>query len=307
MNHTHSHDHSHHNHSHAPQSFNLAFAIAITLNLAFTALEVIYGIRANSVGLLGDAAHNFGDSFGLLLAWGANWLLTKPASLRYSYGYRRMSILAAIINALILTASSALIAFESISKLLYGTQVNELVIILVAFIGIFINGSTAFLFLKGSHEDLNLKGAFLHLIYDALLSAGVVVAGIVIYYTGYMWVDPLAGLLIVAIILWGTWGLLRDSVNLILDAVPRHINQQEVSEYLQTLPNVVAIHDLHIWGLSTREVALSAHLVIPQDHVAHFDYKTINEVLKDSFKIHHATIQVEIENSNFICLRSEQC
>lgn len=303
---THYHNHSH-DHAHTPKSFNAAFAIAVTLNLLFTCIEIIYGVKANSVGLLGDAVHNFGDSFGLILAWAANWLLMKPANLRYSYGYRRASILAAIINALILVASSTLIAFESAYKLIYGTQVNEFIIIIVACIGIVINGSTAFLFLKGSHEDLNIKGAFLHLLSDALLSAAVVLAGIGIYYTGYMWVDPVAGLLIVAVILWGTWGLLRDSVNLILDAVPRQIDHVAVNHFLETLPNVVAVHDLHIWGLSTREVALSAHIILPETHVVNVDYKHINCVLKETFHIHHATIQVEIENSNYICIRSEQC
>lgn len=299
--------HQHHDHSHAIHSFNKAFAIAVVINLSFTLLEIVFGLKANSVGLLGDAAHNFGDTFGLMLSWLANWLLTKPAGNRFSYGYRRTSIIAALINALILVASSSLIGYEAIYNLIHGEKVNELLIIVVAFIGIFINGGTALLFMKGSHEDLNIKSAFLHLLSDALLSFGIVIAGIGIYFTGYMWIDPVAGLLIISVILWGTWGLLRDSVDLILDAVPNHIDHNGINEFLQKLPNVVAVHDLHIWGLSTREIALTAHLVMPKAHVTNIDYKEINEVLKDKFKVHHCTIQIEIENSDFICVRSTTC
>lgn len=300
-----------HNHQHDEantiRSFNAAFAIAVVINLAFTILEFAYGFIANSVGLLGDAVHNFGDTFGLLLSWGANWLLLKPGSVRYSYGFRRTSILAAIINALLLVASSTLIAYEAIYHLSQGSQVNEFIIIIVAFIGIFINGGTALLFIKGSHDDLNIKGAFLHLLSDALISVGVVVAGIAIYLTGYNWIDPISGLIIIAIILWGTWGLLRDSVGLILDATPNHIDHTGINDFLNNLPNVVAVHDLHIWGLSTREIALTAHLVMPQAHVTSVDYKTINTTLRDTFRVNHTTIQVEIENSDFICIRSEKC
>jgi cobalt-zinc-cadmium efflux system protein len=314
---THSHDHNHDHHSHdhhghshthaAPQSFNLAFAIAVTLNLGFTIFESFYAILANSMGLLADAAHNFGDVFGLLLAWGANWLLTIPARKRYSYGYKRTTILAAIANALILVASSAVIAYESFYKFLHITQVNEQLVIIIALIGIFINGGTAFLFVKGSHEDLNIKGAFLHLLSDAVLAFGVVIAGVIIYFTGKMWIDPLVGLLIVATILWGTWGLLRDSIRLILDAIPHYIDHHGVNEYLKQLPGVTAVHDLHIWGLSTKEIALTAHIVMTEGHPADVDYKTINHVLKEKFKISHATIQVEMEHSDFLCIRSETC
>jgi len=307
----HSHHHSHtsgHSHAHhAPQSFNLAFAIAVTLNLGFTLFEAFYALMANSMGLLADAAHNFGDVFGLALAWGANWLLTLPARKRYSYGFKRTTILAAVANALILFASSALIAYESIQKLLHLSAVNETIVIVVALIGILINGGTALLFMKGAHDDLNIKGAFVHLMSDALIAIGVVVAGIAIYYTGKMWIDPVVGLLIVVTILWGTWGLLRDSTRLILDAIPHYIDHQGVTEYLSHLPDVKTIHDLHIWGLSTKEVALTAHLVISGGHPAQVDYKKINTVLKEKFKINHATIQVEMENSDYLCVRSEIC
>jgi cobalt-zinc-cadmium efflux system protein len=311
--HDHNHDHGHshsrgHSHAHhAPQSFNLAFALAVSLNFGFVLIETFYALMANSMGLLADAAHNFGDVFGLLLAWGANWLLSLPARKRYSYGFKRTTIIAAVMNALILVASSALIAYESIYKLWHMSEVNGSVVMLVAFIGIFINGGTALLFIKGAHDDLNIKGAFIHLLSDALVAFGVVIAGIAIHYTGKMWIDPAVGLLIVATILWGTWGLLRDSVSLILDAIPHYIDHNGVRKFLEHLPDVVAVHDLHIWGLSTKEVALTAHLVVANDHTANVDYKKINTVLKENFRINHITIQVEIENSDFLCVRSEMC
>jgi cobalt-zinc-cadmium efflux system protein len=304
--HDHSHDHGHAHHT-PPQSFNLAFAIAISLNLGFTVLETTYAFLANSMGLLADAAHNFGDVFGLALAWGANFLLTLPARKRYSYGYKRTTILAAVANALILVATSAVIAFESVYKLFHVTTVNEHVIIVIALLGIAINGGTALLFMKGAHEDLNIKGAFLHLLYDALIAIGVVIGGIAIYYTGCMWIDPIIGLLIVITILWGTWDLLRDSVRLILDAIPHYIDHIGVNNYLKSLPGVTAIHDLHIWGLSTKEVALTAHLVIAESNLPSVNYQKINTILRDKFKINHVTIQIETDNPDFLCSKSEAC
>jgi cobalt-zinc-cadmium efflux system protein len=305
-------DHSHHDHGHshahhAPKSFNLAFAISVFFNLSFTLAEVFYALYANSMSLLADAAHNFGDVFGLVLAWGANWLLTLPARKRYSYGFKRTTILAALINAVILVATSALITYESIYKLLSLSPVDEKVVIVVAFIGIFINGGTALLFMKGAHEDLNIKGAFLHLMSDALISIGVVISAVVILYTGWLWVDPIVGLMIVGIILWGTWGLLRDSVRLILDAIPHHIDQHGVELFLKALPGVEAVHDLHIWGLSTKEIALTAHLVMPSAQLTDADFEKINSVLKQKFRIDHATIQVEKGSDEFPCGRSEIC
>ena len=286
----HSHDHNHH---HAPQSFNTAFAIAVSLNLAFTIVEGIYAVMANSMSLLGDAAHNLGDVLGLLLAWGASWLLTKPNSVRYSYGYRRSSIIAALINALLLVATGVLIGYESIVKLLNPEPTKELIVIIVASIGILINGGTAILFIKGSKEDLNIKGAYLHLATDALISIGVVFTGIAMMFTGWNWIDPVAGLFIVAIIFYGTWALLRDSVLLIMDAVPASINLDEVREFLMAVEGVNSVHDLHVWGLSTKEIALTAHFVMPDDHLSDEQHKIINTGLKEKFKISHTTIQVE--------------
>lgn len=259
------------------------------------------------MSLLADAAHNFGDVFGLVLAWGASWLLTLPARKRYSYGFKRTTILAALANAVILVATSVLIIYGSIYKLLYLSHVNGYIVMIVATIGIFINGGTALLFMRGAHDDLNIKGAFLHLMGDALISIGVVVAGVLIVYTGWMWLDPVFGLLIVTIILYGTWGLLRDSVSLILDAIPRHINQQAVEDFLREIPGVTAVHDLHIWGLSTKEIALTAHLIMPKDALTDADYRNINETLKNKFRIGHVTIQVEMGSDEYPCHRSEAC
>lgn len=284
----------HHHHQHAPpEKYTRAFAVSVSLNLLFVLVQVIYALKANSMGLLADAVHNLGDVLGLVLAWGASWLLTKESKARYSYGYKRTTILAAIANALLLVASSALIAYESIIKLLNPVVVDETVVIIVAVIGTIINASTALRFLRGRNEDLNIKGAFLHLAADALLSVGVAIAGVLILFTGKMWIDPAVGLLIVVTILWGTWGLLRDSVNLILDAVPHHVDAKAVRAYLEKIPGVKELHDLHIWGLSTTDTALTAHLIMPDRPLSDDDHERINEDLLHRFKIGHVTLQVE--------------
>lgn len=301
--------HSCHDHNHAPkpQDFNLAFGLAIGLNLLFSLLEAGYAIYANSMTLLADAVHNLGDVLGLVLAWGASWLLTRPASERYSYGFRRTTILAALSNALILFATSALIIYEAVVKFFNPGDIQEKIVIIVAMVGIVINGGTALLFLKGQKEDLNIKGAFLHLATDALISIGVVVVAISILYTGLNWIDPLASLFIVAIILVHTWGLLRDSVGLLLDAVPQKINQRKVKNYLLSLPGVTQIHDLHIWGLSTREVALTAHLVMPDAHLTDENYLHIARVLKHDYSIDHVTLQVEKCSTEQQCAQENSC
>jgi cobalt-zinc-cadmium efflux system protein len=301
------HKHDHHSHPHTPHSFNNAFAFSVVLNFAFSIIQIIYALHAHSMGLMADAVHNFGDVLGLALAWGANWMVTLPARKRYSYGFKRISILAAITNALILFATSTLITYHSLHNLFRYPDVNEKIIIVVAFVGIFINGGTALLFRKGAHEDLNIKGAFLHLVNDALISFGVVISGVLIFFTGKMWIDPIVGLLIVTTILWGTWGLLRDSVHLILDAIPHYIDHHGIREYLQNFPGVTALHDLHIWGLSTKETALTAHLVIPERTITDEDYKKINQTLREQFKINHATIQVEKGSKDHPCEQSEVC
>lgn len=296
----------HHDHSHTPESFNKAFSIAITLNLLFIFGQIFYAFLANSMSLMADAIHNFGDVFGLVLAWGANWLLTRPARKRFSYGFKKTTVLAALTNALLLVATSALIIFESIHKLLHLTEINEVIVIIVAAIGILINGGTALLFMKGAHDDLNIKSAFFHLLADALISIGVVIAAIIIYYTHWLWLDPIVGLLIVCIILFGTWGLLRDSVRLMLDAIPRHIDHEGIRAYFLSLPGVESLHDLHIWGLSTKEVALTAHLIMPESRLSDDDYKNINAVLKSQFKVDHVTIQTEA-GKMAPCARHDVC
>lgn len=306
--HDHAHHHGHHHHDHGQGgSLNAAFAIAISMTLIYTAAEAGYGFYAHSMSLLADAAHNLGDVLGLALSWIANWLLSFPARKRYSYGFKRTTIIAALINAFILVATSALITYESVNKLIHLSSVNETVVIVVGIIGIFVNAGASLLFMKGATHDLNIRSAFLHLMADALILVGVVVSAIIISYTGWNWIDPVVGLIIVGIVLWGTWGLLRDSLHLILDAIPKYIDHTGVKDYLKNLPGVEAVHDLHIWGLSTREVALTAHLVMPTSPLTDADHRKINEVLHETFRINHVTIQVEHGNLDEPCARSESC
>jgi cobalt-zinc-cadmium efflux system protein len=302
----HSHSHDHHNVDSAYSKINLSFAIAVGANLLYTFIEGGYAIYANSMGLLADAGHNLGDVLGLLLAWGASWLMVQPAKDRYSYGYKRSSVLASLLNAFLLVAASAIIAYESIVKLIHPSAVGEITVIIVAGIGIIVNASSAMLFAKGT-KDLNIKGAFLHLLADALLSFGVLVTGIIVYYTGWVRLDPLIGLVIVAVIVVGTWDLLRQSLRLILDAAPKHIEPEKVSAFLKGLPGVEAIHDLHIWGLSTREVALTAHLVMPKAGFSDAEFHDINHELLDKFSIHHVTLQIEKGYDGPPCTQDGTC
>jgi cobalt-zinc-cadmium efflux system protein len=303
--HLHDHEHSHH---HVPQTTaSFAFLLAIGLNFIFVVVETAYALLANSMSLLADAGHNLGDVFGLTLAWVANWLLTKPSTEQFSYGYKKTTILAALANAFLLTLATSIIVYESVLRLLHPTPVTEKIIMIVAGLGILINGSTALLFIKNSSDDLNIKSAFLHLASDALLSLGVVITGAIVLFTHWLWLDPLVGLGIAITILIGTWGLLRDSVNLILAGVPRHIPQEKVRLYLASLPGVKAVHDLHIWGLSTREVALTAHLVMPDRILSDQDFHHINTHLKHHFKINHATLQVEHGTIENPCGQVEVC
>ena len=305
---THSHHdhHLHHSHADVARSFNSAFAIAVTLTFVYTCFEVVYGITANSMSLLADAAHNLGDVLGLGLAWIANWLHTLPARKRYSYGFKRTTIIAALINAFILVSTSAL-AYQSVYKLFYLSTVNEHIVIVVGMIGIVVNGGSSLLFMRGAAEDMNIKGAYLHLMADALILVGVVVTAIIIAYTDWRWIDPIVGLLIVCIILWGTWELMRESLSLILDAIPHYIDHIGVKQYLTQYPGVEAVHDLHIWGLSTREVALTVHLIMPANPLTDSDYNRMNKDVRDNFQINHATIHVESGSADDACLRRETC
>lgn len=304
--HGHSHGHDHH-HDQQPRSLNAAFAIAVSITLLYTSAEIAYGLIAHSMSLLADAAHNLGDVLGLVLSWLANWLLSFPARKRYSYGFKRTTIIAALANAFILVATSALIAYQSIYKLIHMEVVNEQIVMIVALIGIAVNFGCSMLFMSGAKSDLNIRSAFWHLLADALILVGVVISAMIIAYTGWQWVDPVVGLAIVLIVLWGTWGLLRDSLHLILDGIPHYIDHLGVKAYLQSIPGVTAVHDFHIWGLSTREVALTAHLIMPQNPLTDADHKQINHDLHEKFNVNHITLQVEAGSEEAPCARSESC
>ncbi len=286
-------DHGGHGHSHAPASFGRAFAIGTALNVTFVIVETIFGLRANSVALLADAGHNLSDVLGLLIAWGASILAAQGPTARRTYGLRSTSILAALVNAVVLLLAIGAIAWEAIGRVSRPEPVATGTIAWVASIGIIINGATALLFMSGRKTDLNIRGAYMHMLADAAVSAGVVIAGIAMAVTGWLWLDPVISLVIAAVITIGTWGLLRDSVNLALDAVPAHLDPKEVERYLCSLPGVTGVHDLHIWGMSTTDVALTAHLIRPE--VCDDDALLIDaaHVLHDRFGISHPTLQIE--------------
>lgn len=288
----HSHRHGHHGHSHAPAHFGRAFAVGMALNLAFVIGEVIYGVFGHSLALLADAGHNMSDVLGLAAAWLAAWLGRKAPSARYTYGFRRSSILAALANATSLLLVTGAIAWEAVLRLFDPGRPEAGVIIVVAAIGIFINGGTALLFMSGRKADLNLRAAFVHMASDALVQFGTVMAGVVILLTGWDRVDPLVSLIISIVIVAGTWSLLRDSINLSLDAVPEGIDPAQVRAYLCDLPGVAAVHDLHIWALSTTDSALTAHLVQQEDEHA-LTPPEIASGIKSRFGISHVTVQVE--------------
>jgi len=289
----HHHDHSH-AHGHAPASFGTAFAIGTLLNVALVAVQVVYGILAHSTALLADAAHNSGDALGLLLAWGAHVLASSYPTERYTYGFRSTSILAALLNSVILLIATGAIAWEAIQRLLEPQAVAGFTVVVVAGIGILINGLTAWMLTAQRHGDLNVASAYLHMLADAALSGGVVLAGLVIAMTGWQWVDPVASLAISGVIVWGTWGLLRRSVDMSLQAVPPGVEPAAVRCYLASLPGVVEVHDLHIWPISTIETALSCHLVMPQGYPDSGFFLGVEAELLHRFHIQHPTIQVEL-------------
>jgi cobalt-zinc-cadmium efflux system protein len=290
----HSHGHGHHGHSHAPASFGAAFAIGAVLNSAFVIAELIFGYAAQSLALISDAIHNLSDVMALLLAWGALWLAQRQPTDRHTYGYRRASILAALANAALLLIVVGGIAVEAIDRLRAPEQVASATVMWVAAVGILINGATALLFMRGRHDDLNIRGAYLHMAADAGVSFGVVVAAAVTMVTGWLWIDPVVSLCIAAVVLVSGWDLARDSVNLALDAVPRDIALGDVRAYLAALDGVSEVHDLHIWAMSTNETALTAHLVRPDGSSDAFLHR-VCEGLSHRFNIHHATLQVEAD------------
>jgi cobalt-zinc-cadmium efflux system protein len=287
------HDHNH-SHSHTPKNFGAAFATATALNFALVIVQVVYGLSANSVALLADAGHNFGDALGLLLAWGAHVLARVEPTERFTYGYRSASILSALINAAMLLIATGAIAWEAIRRFADPGDVGGLTVMVIAAVGIVVNGLSAWLLMAGQKGDLNIRGAFAHLLADAAVSVAVVVAGGVILLTGWMWVDPAASLVISVVVVWSTWGLLRESVRMSMDAVPAQINSADVRQYLEKLPGVASVHDLHIWAMSTTENALTAHLIVPSGHPGDQFLAELCHDLDHHFKIKHPTVQIEL-------------
>ncbi|MDA8248990.1 MAG: cation diffusion facilitator family transporter, partial [Rhodospirillales bacterium] len=288
-------------HHHAPASFGRAFAIGVGLNTAYVLAEAFWGISAHSVALLADAGHNLGDVIGLLGAWLAAWLGTRGPSGQYTYGLRRASILAALANAIILLVVTGGIAWEAIQRLIAPEPAGGRVIVAVAAGGILVNGVTALLFMSGRKHDLNIKAAFLHMVADTLLTLGVAIAGGIIMLTGWLWLDPAVSLVISVVIVVGTWSLLRDSVNLSLDAVPPGIHQDEVGDYLRALPGITEVHDLHIWAMSTTETALTAHLVREDAAADGGLLQRITHEVRERFGIGHATVQFETADTAHRC------
>jgi len=288
----HSHEHAH-SHAHGPGSHDTAFAVATLLNAAFVIVEGTYGLIGHSVALLADAGHNLSDVAALLIAWAASALARQRPSTRFTYGYRGSSILAALLNAVILFIAVGAIGLESVQRLIEPGPVASLTVVVVASVGIVVNGITALLFLRGRHGDLNIRSAYVHMAADTLVSVGVVAAGAVIMATGWVWIDPAAGLVIVAVIVVGAWDLLRQSMRLALDAVPAAIDPEAVRRHLGGLSGVVELHDLHIWPMSTTETALTCHLVMPAGHPGDAMLARLAVELRERFAIQHATIQVE--------------
>ncbi len=284
--------HAHHYH-HAPASFGRAFAIGIALNIAYVAAEAVYGLLANSLALLADAGHNFGDVLSLAVAWLAATLARKGPSERYTYGLRGSSILAALSNAALLLVVTGGIAWAAILRLMHPEPSAGTTVIVVALAGVAVNGFTAAMFASGRKADLNIRGAFLHMASDALVALGVAAAGGLILLTGWAWLDPAASLIIGAIIVAGTWSLMRESLDLALQAVPGGVDRAAVLKYLGALPGVSEVHDLHIWGMSTTETALTAHLVRPGAEIDDALLHRACAELETRFAVHHATLQVE--------------
>ena len=294
-NHAH-HGHGSHGHSHAPADFGRAFAIGTALNLAFVAVEGAAGFLTHSMALLADAGHNLSDVLGLLIAWGGAELAKRPASRRFTYGLRGSSILAALANAVLLFVAVGAILLETIQRLQEPRDVPGMTVMLVAGAGIVINLSTALLFARGRDGDVNIRGAYLHMAVDAAVSAGVVVGGGLILFTGAEWIDPAISLIIVAVILWSSWGLFTESLTMALQAVPKGIDPETVERTLAALPGVARVHDLHIWPMSTTEAALTAHLVMPDGHPGDAFLLALQHRLAHDFRIDHTTVQIELGN-----------
>ncbi|MEN8501147.1 cation diffusion facilitator family transporter [Paraburkholderia sp. DD10] len=297
-----SHSDAHHAHAHAPAAgHGRAFALAVALNVAIVMMQAVYGVIAHSTALLADAGHNLSDVLGLLLAWGATWLATRRPSARFTFGFGSSSILASLANAALLLFACGVIVAEAIGRLMNPAPVAGLAVFVVATVGMVVNGISAWLFMRGQKEDLNIRGAFLHMAADAGVSAAVALSGLAILYTNWTWLDPVMSLLVVAVIVYGTWGLLRDSAHLALDAVPPGVDMQRIRDYLADQPGVVDVHDLHVWALSTTGNALSAHLVMPAGHPGDESLDGIVVTLRERFSMQHATLQVDLGTTEHRC------
>jgi cobalt-zinc-cadmium efflux system protein len=299
--HGHGHDHGHHHHHHGDPGHGRAFAIAITLNAVFVAIEFFYGFLANSTALMADAGHNLSDVLGLMLAWGAAMLAKREPSGRYTYGLRSSSILAALFNGMLLMAATGAIAWGAVEQLLAPHPVQGLTVSVVAGIGIAVNGISAWLFMSGSKDDINIRGAYLHLAADAAISLGVLVAGLLVSYTGWAWIDPAVSLVIVVLIMKSTWSLLREALDMTLGAVPGNVDVAEVEAFLLARPGVSGVHDLHIWSMSTTDVALTCHLVMPGGYPGDEAIDAIARGLKEQFGIQHTTLQSEQGTTQHEC------
>lgn len=300
--HGHSHGHGHHHHHHGdPNSQGRAFAIAIALNAVFVAVEFFYGFLANSSALMADAGHNLSDVLGLALAWGAAILAKRAPNERYTYGLRSSSMLAALFNAMLLMAACGAIGFEAVRQLLSPTPVAGATVSAVAAVGIAVNGFSAWLFMHGSKDDINIRGAYLHLAADAAISLGVLLSGLAVMWTGWAWLDPMVSLAIVAIIMASTWSLMRESLQMVMAAVPDSVDAGEIEHFLRARDGVRDVHDLHIWAMSTTETALTAHLVMPGGYPGDQAIDDIAARLKAEFSIHHCTLQVEMGTTDHAC------
>lgn len=302
--HDHAHDHGGHghHHHHAPQEGQSGtFALAVGLNMLIVVVQAVYGFIAHSTALLADAGHNLSDVLGLLLAWGAVWLGKRQPSQRYTFGLGSSSILASLANAALLLFACGAIVLESIQRLLNPAPVAGLDVFIVATLGLIVNGFSAWLFMRGSKEDLNVRGAFLHMAADAAISAAVAVSGLVILFSGWSWIDPLMSLVVVSVIVYGTWGLGRDAMRLAMAAVPPSVDMTRIRQYLSGLPGVDDVHDLHVWALSTTENAMTAHLVMRAGHPGDVFVDGIVETLRADYAMHHATLQVELGTTHHHC------